>query len=245
MLSRGTATAALALGLVLACVGTARAEQDHATPQEVMQRVQQAAQDLAKSGEAGLATFSSKNATSVWKDSYIFVLSCKGGTAVNVAHPIRPELKGKPTAQIVTFGPKSGEQIAADFCAAGRAAARRVGGIQLPQAGEDGGDAQGELPPGGPGHALRGRRRDLRREGEGRGSGSARRRPAVAARTGSTGPGSTGSGPGRGAQGAGSRHQSPHLTFARTLERLFERAARQPAAADPTKPTVGKVYKLP
>ena len=120
MLSRGTATAALAVGLVLACVGTARAEQDHATPQEVMQRVQQAAQDIAKSGEAGLATFSSKNATSVWKDSYIFVLECKGGTAVNVAHPIRPELKGKPTAQILTFGPKPGEQIAADFCTAGR-----------------------------------------------------------------------------------------------------------------------------
>ena len=49
MLSRGTATVALAVGLVLACVGTARAEQDHATPQEVMQRVQQAAKDIAKS----------------------------------------------------------------------------------------------------------------------------------------------------------------------------------------------------
>jgi cytochrome c len=119
MFSRRTAAAALALGLFLACIGTARAEQARATPQEVIQRVQQAAQDLAKSGEVGLATFSSKNATSVWKDSYIFVLSCEGGTAVNVAHPIRPELKGKPTAQIVTFGPKSGEQIAAAFCTAG------------------------------------------------------------------------------------------------------------------------------
>jgi cytochrome c len=120
MFSWQTVTAALALGFVLACVGTARAEQDRATPQEVVQRVQQAAQDVAKSGEAGLATFSSKNATSVWKDSYTFVLSCEGGTAVTVAHPIRPELRGKPTAQIVTFGPKSGEQIAADFCTAGR-----------------------------------------------------------------------------------------------------------------------------
>jgi cytochrome c len=50
---------------------------------------------------------------------YTFVLSCQGGTAVIVAHPIRPEFKGKPTAQVVTFGPKPGEQIAADFCAAG------------------------------------------------------------------------------------------------------------------------------
>jgi cytochrome c len=115
-----TPLAALALGFALACVGTARAEQERATPQEVIQTVQQAAQDLAKSGEAGLAPFSSKNATSVWKDSYTFVVNCKGGTAVTVAHPVRPELNGKSIAQTVTFGPKSGEQVAADFCAAGR-----------------------------------------------------------------------------------------------------------------------------
>jgi cytochrome c len=131
-----TVTAALALGFVLACVGTARAEQDRATPQEVVQRVQQAAQDVAKSGEAGLATFSSKNATSVWKDSYTFVLSCEGGTAVTVAHPIRPELRGKPTAQIVTFGPKSGEQIAADFCTAGRQPHGRWVEYNFPKPGE-------------------------------------------------------------------------------------------------------------
>ena len=63
MFCRRTATAALALDFVLASVDAAHAGQDRATPQEVIQRVQQAAQDLAKSGEAGLATFSSKNAT--------------------------------------------------------------------------------------------------------------------------------------------------------------------------------------
>ena len=119
MSSHRTVTAALAFGLVLACANTARTQQDHATPQEVMLKVRQAAQDIAKTGEAGLATFSSTNAASVWKDSYTFVLSCERGTAVTVAHPIRPELKGKPTAQIVTFGPKPGDQLAADFCAAG------------------------------------------------------------------------------------------------------------------------------
>jgi hypothetical protein len=87
MLSRGTAMAALVVGYVLACGGTAAAEQDRATPQEVIKRVQQAAQELAKSGEAGLATYSSRNPTSVWKDSYIFVLSCKGGSMVAVANP--------------------------------------------------------------------------------------------------------------------------------------------------------------
>lgn len=122
MLSRRIATVALALGVIFVCVDTARAQQDHATPQEVIQRVQQAVQDLAKSGEAGLATYSSKNATSVWKDSYTFVLNCEGGTAVTAAHPIRPENKGRPTTQALTFGPKPGEQIAADLCtAAGQA----------------------------------------------------------------------------------------------------------------------------
>lgn len=120
MFTRRIATAALMLGVVAACADTGPAEQDRATPQEVVQKVRQAAQDLAESGEAGLATFSSENATSVWKDSYTFVLSCEEGTSVNVAHPLRPELRGKPTAQIATFGPKSGEQIAADFCTAGR-----------------------------------------------------------------------------------------------------------------------------
>jgi cytochrome c len=119
MSSHRTATAALAFGLVLACADTARTQQDHATLQEVMQKVRQVAQDIAKTGEAGLATFSSTNTTSIWKDSYTFVVSCERGTAVTVAHPIRPELKGKPIAQIVTFGPKPGDQLAADFCTAG------------------------------------------------------------------------------------------------------------------------------
>ena len=95
MLFDRTTRAALALGFVLACVGNARAEEDRATPQEVIQRVQQAVQDLAKSGEAGVATFSSQNATSVWKDSYIFVLSFEGETAVTVANPVRAEPNGQ------------------------------------------------------------------------------------------------------------------------------------------------------
>jgi cytochrome c len=118
MCSRRAATAALALGVVLVWGGAARAEQDRATPEEVIQRVKQAAQDLATSGEAGLATFSSENATSVWKDSYTFVVSCEGQTAVGVANPFRPGPVA--LAQDLTFGPKPGAQIAADFCTAGR-----------------------------------------------------------------------------------------------------------------------------
>jgi hypothetical protein len=79
MLSRRLATATLAFGLALTCANTAHSQQDHATPQEIMQKVRQAAQDIAKAGEPGLAPFASKNTTSVWKDSYIFVVSCEGG----------------------------------------------------------------------------------------------------------------------------------------------------------------------
>ena len=96
------------------------ARQDQATPEEVVRRVRQAARDIAGSGEAGLATFRGENATSVWKDSYTFVLSCEGGTAVTAAHPVRPDLDGRPAAEVLTFGPRSGEQTAAEWCAAGR-----------------------------------------------------------------------------------------------------------------------------
>lgn len=120
MPSRRTATAALALSLALACIGVARAQQDHATPEEAVQRVRQAARDIAEAGEAGLATYGGRNAASVWKDSYVTVVSCEGGTAVGVAHPIRPELNGRPLAQTLTFGPRPGERLAADFCAEGR-----------------------------------------------------------------------------------------------------------------------------
>ena len=120
MSCRQTARAALAFGLALACPFAAGAQQDHATPQEAVQRVRQATQAIAKMDEAGLATYDGRNDTSVWKDSYIFVVSCEGGAAVGVAHPIAPELKGKPVAQSLIFGPKPGELLAADFCTEGQ-----------------------------------------------------------------------------------------------------------------------------
>ena len=112
--------------------------------------MRQAAQDLAKSGEAGLATFSGKNATSVWKDSYTFVISCEGGTAVDLANPIKPELKGKPTAQSLTFSP-AGRAAGRRVLHRGAEAARRVGRVQLPKGRGDAAGAQGGLPASGPG----------------------------------------------------------------------------------------------
>ena len=120
MSSHRTAAAVLAVGLAFACVGSAPAQQEHATAQEVVQKVRQAAQAIAKAGEAGLATYGSKNDISVWKDRYVFIVSCEGGSAVTAANPARPELKGQPTAQTLKFGPKPGEQLGTDFCTEGR-----------------------------------------------------------------------------------------------------------------------------
>ena len=48
------------------------------------------------------------------------MLNCGSGKAVTAAHSVRPELDGKPQAQIVTFGPRPGEKLATDFCTEGR-----------------------------------------------------------------------------------------------------------------------------
>ena len=176
MSSHRIATAALICGLVLAgVVGTARAQQDHATPQEVVQKVRQAAQDLAKSGEAGLATFSGKNATSVWKDSYTFVISCEGGKAVDLAHPIKPELKGKPTAQSLTSAPSRASSSPPNSAPRGRS--RTAGGLSTTTEGPRRRSRSARWPTCWRSrNNLRGRRRHLRPDEQGRRTEQAQRR---------------------------------------------------------------------
>src|SRR5438132_2987265 len=82
------AVIALLLGVSKTGVG-----QEKATPQEVVQKVRQAADFLSKSGDAGLAQFNQKNGPWVWKDSYLFVFDCAKGTVAG--HPFRPDLIGK------------------------------------------------------------------------------------------------------------------------------------------------------
>jgi cytochrome c len=85
----------IACGLTLLVFGTSKfaAGQEKATPQEVVQKVHEAANTLSQSGEGGLAQFNQKNGPWVWKDTYIFVFDCPKGTIA--AHPIRPDLVGK------------------------------------------------------------------------------------------------------------------------------------------------------
>jgi hypothetical protein len=75
----------LNLALPYAIVG-----QDHATPQEVVAKVREAANTLSKTGD--LAQFNQKQGPWVWKDTYIFVNDCD--KKVVVAHPLRPEQLG-------------------------------------------------------------------------------------------------------------------------------------------------------
>jgi cytochrome c len=90
----------VALGVFLFVFGVCNIAigQDKATPQEIVAKVQEAANTLAKaaaakSGEASLKQFSQKDSPWVWKDSYTFVLDCASNTMA--AHPIKPELVGK------------------------------------------------------------------------------------------------------------------------------------------------------
>ena len=76
-----------------------------------MQKVNQAAQYLAREGEAGLEAFRAKDSEYVWKDSYVVVQDCEAGTAV--AHPISPELEGR---DISTLTDETGKAFAQELC---------------------------------------------------------------------------------------------------------------------------------
>lgn len=96
--------AALALALlsaaplVLAEEATERARDlSRATPDEVVTKVHSAAKFLHNKGQAGFADFNN-NADWVWKDSYVFVFSCRDNRMI--AHPLRPDLVGKPILQM-------------------------------------------------------------------------------------------------------------------------------------------------
>jgi len=62
---------------------------DMTTPNDVICRVQEAAAQLARQGEAGLVEFNQANGRWVWKNSYMFVFDCHENKIV--AHPF-PEL---------------------------------------------------------------------------------------------------------------------------------------------------------
>ena len=82
--------AVVAVALVSVALCTVAVGQDHATAQEVVAKVREAASILSKTGD--VAQFNQKQSPWVWKDTYIFVDDCS--KMVVAAHPLRPEQLG-------------------------------------------------------------------------------------------------------------------------------------------------------
>lgn len=69
-----------------------------ATPEEVVTRVLEATRLLHDKGKAAYAEFNDPRGRWVWKDSYVFIYNCDKNEMV--AHPLRPDLVGRPLMQI-------------------------------------------------------------------------------------------------------------------------------------------------
>ena len=105
------------MGMLLAC-GVARAaaptEADVASAEETVNKVRAAARLLHEKGSSAYADFNQKDGKWVWKDSYVFVFDCRKDRMI--AHPIRPDLVGKPILQITD---NAGKYIFKELCKAG------------------------------------------------------------------------------------------------------------------------------
>jgi signal transduction histidine kinase len=108
----------LGVALFVLGISSTAAGEEKATAQEIVSKVQQAANILAKSatapaGEASLTQFNQKDSPWVWKDTYIFVLDCSKNTIA--AHPIKADLIGKDTTQMTDT---KGNRFFGQLCAA-------------------------------------------------------------------------------------------------------------------------------
>lgn len=93
------ALAGLALTLGSLPAQVSADDSSSATPKEVVGKVRAAVQYLNEKGLAGFSDFNNnKDARWVWKDSYVFVYSCRDD--VMIAHPLRPDLVGRPILQM-------------------------------------------------------------------------------------------------------------------------------------------------
>lgn len=98
-----------------ACLPSAMAaEADAATAEEAVNNVRAAARFLHDKGSAGYAEFNNKDGKWVWKDSYVFIYDCRKDRMI--AHPMRPDLVGKPILQITD---NAGKYIFKELCKAG------------------------------------------------------------------------------------------------------------------------------
>ncbi|MFZ0797952.1 MAG: cache domain-containing protein [Terriglobales bacterium] len=102
----GVTIALLNIALCTVAVG-----QDHATAQEVVAKVREAASALSKTGD--LKQFDQKSGPWVWKDTYIFIQDCS--KKVMAAHPIKPEMVGQDLSSVKDA--KTGKSLFPDSAA--------------------------------------------------------------------------------------------------------------------------------
>ena len=84
---------------------------DHATPEDVVAKVKDAAAFLDKAGDKGLEEFMDRNGRWVWKDTYVWVIHAAKGT--DAAHPIKAKLVGM---QLMNIKDTNGKYFFAEFC---------------------------------------------------------------------------------------------------------------------------------
>lgn len=96
---RNSPFALAGLTLLLGAGPVLASDPEAASAEEVVAKVREAVQYLNRKGLAGFSDFNNnKDARWVWKDSYVFVYSCRDD--VMIAHPLRPDLVGRPILQM-------------------------------------------------------------------------------------------------------------------------------------------------
>lgn len=104
----------LGLAVLTACVSlNIYAQETTATPNEAVTKVWSAAKMLQSKGASGIAALNNADGPWVWKDSYVFAFDCRMDRMV--AHPMRPDLVGRPIMQITD---NNGKLIFKELCKA-------------------------------------------------------------------------------------------------------------------------------
>ena len=110
----------LLLGVAAACTMGLSAgawAADAATADEVTAKVKEAAAAVKAGGDASLAEFDKKDGKWAWKDTYVFVMDCAGGTMK--AHP-NPQVKGMKLTDLKDKA--TGKEFGTALCDAGKKA---------------------------------------------------------------------------------------------------------------------------
>jgi cytochrome c len=89
--------------------------QDKASPQEIVQKVNEAIDYIKNNGEKVLSEFNDPNGKWVWGGTYVFIMKCEN-TAL-ATHPIKPKLIGRDLSGLKD---KNGNYFFTQLCEAAK-----------------------------------------------------------------------------------------------------------------------------